>query len=112
MRLTGLRTVWFVPNTEHYEWIVGKSDREGGPVWRLDPNFVVHSTTNPRREAPGFGTGSALINDESSGARCFASNQRDKNHDWSTGLSRFPIQLKFIYSICQTLYSWPGCEFR
>ena len=25
---------------------------------------------------------------------------------------RFTIQLKFIYSICQTFYSWPGCEFR
>ena len=24
------------------------------------------------------------------------------------GLTRFTIQLKFIYSLCQTLYSWPG----
>ena len=71
MRLTGLRTVWFVPNTEHYEWIVGKSDREGGPL-----SLAARSQFCPRREAPGFGTGSALINDESSGARYFASNQQ------------------------------------
>src|SRR5215472_13699536 len=26
----------------------------------------------------------------------------------TTGPIRFTIRLKFIYSICQTLYSWPG----
>src|SRR6516225_5469474 len=26
----------------------------------------------------------------------------------TTGLIRFTIQLKFIFSICQTLYHWPG----